>query len=1449
MSGKKSLSATNIAGYHHFNCDLFIYNTYHGIQDPKVRAHRPKGAMSLLEAAQLQRGQDWEACLFSWLDEKNLLLTVPAIPLRGRDLVENILADDRDRFFIAGISFFPPQERFDELYAKAGLDPVKFGLAKPDLVEITRLPEGIMWKVVDAKASRAVKTSHHVQIYFYTLCLEHLLPKDFFQPSNAAAVWLPPEDGFDKNSPSFDDLKTIETSLLSLPLNDFLFRRLPEILSLPRKDVFWHYNPLCHGCLFSKDCAQKSIDQGEIGSMSNISIAEAKLLQSLLHIWKDFGTATSTGVSDIEDLGLLLNDRAGMTEIGKSYPLTLRKARRVLSLPTKYRSSSRVAARSPVLEAARSMQIQIIPCKNTTCPRDEDIAVMLSLLLDPSAPSSVASIVSFSISCFAPSSFQSAIPSVQHGERALLIPSLAYIIHSILSLNLAHKKPPRTQFYIFSSAEHAALNRFLIDSALDSSYPTHEIRLCIGALSEGASLLQTTFQPLLLSGVLLEFLAKGTWKKADYQNILERMNLPTHGKIDELRARIQDGLQRLQKDDNRGVAERQRRNELGQLPRIVILKREIEKSLALPIPGFWDLPECVSLLCSQNSHKEPCLSDEELYSLYSEGGLPSHLLATRNRYIHSLLLAFRSRVSGADILLNDARFLTTTFMDICREEHLRKLFYMQQFEVLARLSELWRSRIDGCPEAPVLQYHHSQQGSKRLDHVFYLLSGSLDLAASDKERSFFDYILVEDRDFDSDESDSHIPVEALFDDLGVSGLVFPLTKYTKLRWQSQHPIVQNELLLADIRDISIDGLRTKVTLQTWGEATFKFSEGRIFRISPRLVDFNITKILSSLFELDLQNQFGTVDVPYIQIIRDPKAFNQQHASVSSRKTLEKASNVMQKTFRELDNLDVEAAPSLLLKPSQNRAARHIISNYLSVVWGPPGTGKTHTIALSLLRLFYVYANSIGDLEPNGLLPPKIVFVTAVTHAAIEAVLKKLSSLIKCYKSVDSLPSAWLDKVSIEHVTNGNQHSSPRASVDFSLYAGTIFQMQLYNFSKKHSILVDCIVMDEAGQMSLSSSALVLRCLRPSSRIIIAGDSEQLSPILVAKYPLLKSGPLFGSILDSLMYVSRPGDRVSGDTRPSTPILDDASDYSSSQGTIVQLTENFRLNPDLGAFVSTIYSRAFTSEKAQTRRIALALGSVSDPDNASNEDEYLRISRVVREFLLGLSSVMLKRPQNILSPPFIPHVAPKSKTKKIDPSDFVPRPISLALMRLQTTSKKHRENVGYELHVKAEAALAASLIATIRQQLPEEDIFVAVPHRIQRQAVKAALASERFGTGSLSELLGNMSLNDKNKAQPGTSTVTVDTVERLQGSEAAFVICLFSLPQSHIADLHFLLERRRLNVAISRAKSMCILISSNEVLRPAVSALTNEETAKGYTFLRAFADRAWSSDVTVDIDAL
>lgn len=207
---------------------------------------------------------------------------------------------------------------------------------------------------------------------------------------------------------------------------------------------------------------------------------------------------------------------------------------------------------------------------------------------------------------------------------------------------------------------------------------------------------------------------------------------------------------------------------------------------------------------------------------------------------------------------------------------------------------------------------------------------------------------------------------------------------------------------------------------------------------------------------------------------------------------------------------------------------------------------------------------------------QMVFLTAMTHAAIDACLTKIAQLMDRYREIPNLSTAWLDKIKIEHVSKGNDHSPPAPGFHY-VYAGTVYQVsfpiylfynpdllkvswQLYNFSKRRSLDVDCVIIDEAGQLSLGSAALVLRSLSPTGRIIIAGDSEQLAPILTAQYPRLKRR-LFGSILDCLMDLSEhsPEDEDVDSThvtRPGSPT--ELSEISSSQmSTIIQLTENFR----------------------------------------------------------------------------------------------------------------------------------------------------------------------------------------------------------------------------------------------------------------------------------------------------
>ena len=155
MRSKPTLSATNLASAHHLNCDLYLHHVYHGSPDSQ---HNRLSTPSELSKAQFARGNDWEWTLFRWLDEEGLLLTVHSGALGADDIFEIIQFDDRDHFFVAGLTFRPPKDALAAEFLKAGTDPVAFGLAKPDLVEIRRSQDGtIIWTIIDAKASQSMK--------------------------------------------------------------------------------------------------------------------------------------------------------------------------------------------------------------------------------------------------------------------------------------------------------------------------------------------------------------------------------------------------------------------------------------------------------------------------------------------------------------------------------------------------------------------------------------------------------------------------------------------------------------------------------------------------------------------------------------------------------------------------------------------------------------------------------------------------------------------------------------------------------------------------------------------------------------------------------------------------------------------------------------------------------------------------------------------------------------------------------------------------------------------------------------------------------------------------------------------------------------------------------------------------------------------------------------------
>ncbi|KAJ7476303.1 hypothetical protein B0H11DRAFT_1727332 [Mycena galericulata] len=910
----KPLSATNLATHFHLDCDLYLHNIY-----------RPRGTEakepSELTKANFKRGLDWEqSCLLPFLDRVNLLLTVPSVPLDGNVLRANIEADDREHFFVAGIEFWPPQE-FIQRFLDRGVEPVHFGVAKPDLLEITRTPLGVTWTVIDVKASKTVKAPHHVQIYFYSLCLSYILRNPYFRPTGYAAIWLPPAHGFDTNTiPSLQDLRSIRTDLLAPSLDEFLFHRLPEILSLPYGTVNWHLNHLCRACPFKPNCKQRAVEHGELGAMPNISLAQARTIRFLMAVPRKDSAATT----DIEDLHLLLSDTAA---IAASFPATLKRVKRMLAVQP-------ISHSSPILEAARTKTIQVIPRCSFTCPRREDIAIVISLILDPSL--SQEDIAYFCITVF--SSISSLESKSVYGCGSLFITALSAILRDILSLNAIVQPLPLTQFYVFSAAEQDRLHAHLVHKALTSTSGSNEdLRLCIGALAQGASLLQTTFQPPLLSGALLAFMAKSHRSKSELQTCLERMDLPTSGTLPELRQRISDEIRRLQAEGVQTNGTNDQRAELGQLPRIVILKKQIEHLLALPIPGWWDLVDCAYTLLSPTSPYRDCPTDEDLFAMYNGSQCPEALhgrLDRRNKSIYAVLCDMQARVaeSGTSLLVNDAKVLTAKFMDVCKNTVLRKLFFMQQLEVLAKLSDLWKARIEGCPDAPVLEYRETLRDVNGPKHVCYLVSGDVEMSAGQKEGNFYDYIITEDENIPG-----NIPIEALYNDLGFSGIRFPLSHYHRSKWTEQNPIVQQRLLVADLLDIRVDGNRTRVTLKTWGKSDAALVVGRHYRLSPRLVDFNTTKVLSTLLELDMQVTASRGDhgnIPFLRLVLEPGSFSNDPGFDQHGKELVVTETAAQDLMKNLANSH-SIAGALVLKPSQQRAVHHILSNRLSILWGPP----------------------------------------------------------------------------------------------------------------------------------------------------------------------------------------------------------------------------------------------------------------------------------------------------------------------------------------------------------------------------------------------------------------------------------------------------------------------------------------------------------------------------------
>ncbi|MFQ5900833.1 MAG: AAA domain-containing protein, partial [Thermodesulfobacteriota bacterium] len=209
---------------------------------------------------------------------------------------------------------------------------------------------------------------------------------------------------------------------------------------------------------------------------------------------------------------------------------------------------------------------------------------------------------------------------------------------------------------------------------------------------------------------------------------------------------------------------------------------------------------------------------------------------------------------------------------------------------------------------------------------------------------------------------------------------------------------------------------------------------------------------------------------------------------------------------------------------------------LSLIEGPPGTGKTHLLGWILIALI--------QSAKEAKIPLRIA-VSALTHQAIDNVLKKVASLVNENRLTD-FPGQCLKWGTFDRdkQPQGDQVKplgcrEELARYPYVILGATGFGLyQLFEGDKGvFPEFFDWIIFDEASQILVPQALLSL--IYGKSNFLFLGDVKQLPPIILGSYPSRYSFPSH-SILSLLL------DRYGPEVR-------------------IRLNETYRMNKELCAF--------------------------------------------------------------------------------------------------------------------------------------------------------------------------------------------------------------------------------------------------------------------------------------------
>ncbi len=317
-------------------------------------------------------------------------------------------------------------------------------------------------------------------------------------------------------------------------------------------------------------------------------------------------------------------------------------------------------------------------------------------------------------------------------------------------------------------------------------------------------------------------------------------------------------------------------------------------------------------------------------------------------------------------------------------------------------------------------------------------------------------------------------------------------------------------------------------------------------LHPRFVDFTSRHVLDRLKAVDAEPA-----PPFVALLRAPSAFA---APLSLPGPLERElAHSAHRGFTE----------------AQARAYHHLWRHALTLVWGPPGTGKTHFLSHAVVSLAEAHL-------ATGV--PIRIGVTAFTHVAIEHLLRGIARAARerqvplAVQKLEKLGGHALDLEVLSLGEAAHPGASPAHAIGCTVYS---LRKALQNGMPPFDVLV----VDEGSQVRLSELALSMAGLARKGRLVLAGDDQQLPPIVRASYPEPSDGRA-GLHASAFEYLRARDDGA----QPFTCLLE----------------ENWRMNTTLSSLPArTIYGPAYRPATAEIARRALRLAPRTGPARAEH----------------------------------------------------------------------------------------------------------------------------------------------------------------------------------------------------------------------------------------------------------